>query len=100
MTYDGAGDYTVSIPGYTADASTVVQATLIGGLGQSSANPTGGNIEVFTGTQPGRRPIARLAHRPEHGFLVTRSALAPALAGATRAGVRAPLRVSRALHCR
>lgn len=51
---NGVGAYTVTFPGFTADAGALPQVTLIGGtFGQSSADTSGGAVQVFTANTAG-----------------------------------------------
>jgi hypothetical protein len=53
-TRNGAGDYTVAFPGFTADTSVLPQVTLIGStFGESRADTAGGSIRVFTADSAG-----------------------------------------------
>jgi len=50
----GVGTYTVTFPGFTAGAGALPQVTLIGGtFGETSANITGGAVQVLTANSAG-----------------------------------------------
>lgn len=54
VTRTGVGAYTVTFPGYTADAGALPQVTLIGGtFGETSANTSGGGVQVLTANSAG-----------------------------------------------
>ena len=72
ITHNGAGDYTVSFPGFTDATDSLPQATLTGALGQISANPSGEQLPGPDRQLGRRRDRSRVrAHGPEHRLLVS-----------------------------